>query len=144
MPMLISDQTALLQIRCEKSTTLSLPQGVTMNPPKPNPVIVPSKEQDSAAPRLRNIVRKSALLNVVIILTSFPVLVYAGGTRAVIPTLKIMAGISLVIWSATFALFSLVIFPLIFQTPVSTVNRSDSLYSENETGVDDRWVDGPG
>ena len=34
----------------------------------------------------------SALLNVVIVLTSFPVLVLAGGPGAVVPTLVIMAG----------------------------------------------------
>jgi hypothetical protein len=112
-----------------------------MNPPTLNPEIGPGNEHESPAPRLRRIVRKSALLNIVIVLTSFPVLVYAGGPTAVVPTLKIMAGISIVIWASTFALFSLVTFPLIFRTPVSTVNQSDSLYPENNTGVDDHWVD---
>ena len=113
-----------------------------MNPPKPNPVIVPGSEHGSPAPRLRSIVRKSALLNVVIVLTSFPVLVYAGGPKTVVPVLKLMAGISALIWAATFAVCSLMTFPRIFRTPVSTVNRSDSLDRESETGVDDRWVDG--
>jgi hypothetical protein len=113
-----------------------------MNPSHPNPVIVPGKADESPAPRLRSIVRKSALLNVVIVLTSFPVLVFAGGPKAVVPTLKLMTGISVLIWITTFALFSLVTFPQIFRTPVSTVKRSDSLDPGNETGVDDRWLDG--
>jgi hypothetical protein len=36
-----------------------------MNPP--NPVIVPGDGNESAAPRLRSVVRKSALLNLVMI-----------------------------------------------------------------------------
>ena len=115
-----------------------------MNPPTLKPVIIPGKEDESPAPsRFRNIVRKSALLNGVIVLTSFPVLVFAGGPKAVIPTLEIMAGISVLIWSATFALFSLVTFPRIFRTPRSLVTRGDSLRPANETAVDDRWLDKP-
>lgn len=114
-----------------------------MNPPTLNPVIVPGRGDESPAPRLRCIVRKSALLNVVIVLTSFPVLVYAGGPKAVVPTLKIMAGISVLIWTTTFALFSLVSLARIFWKPVSTVKRSDTPHPANGAGVADRWLDGP-
>ena len=46
-----------------------------MNPPTPEPVLVPGYEDESPAPSLSRIVRNSALLNLVIVLTSFPVLV---------------------------------------------------------------------
>jgi hypothetical protein len=114
-----------------------------MDPPTPKPVIGQVKEDESLAPSLRNIVHKSALLNVVIVLTSFPVLVYAGGPKAVVPTLKLMAGISLLIWIVTFALFSLVTFPRLFRAPLSLMTRSDAQHPANEAGVDDRWQDGP-
>ena len=114
-----------------------------MNPQALNPVCVTGKEDEPPAPRLRSIVRKSALLNVVIVLTSFPVLVYAGGPKVVVPTLKIMAGISVLIWIATFALSSFVTLARIFRTPVSTVKRSDPPHPANGAGVADRWLDGP-
>ena len=71
-----------------------------------------------------------------------PVLVIAGA-KAVVLTLEIMAGISVLIWTTTFALFSLVTLPLIFWTPVSTVKRSAAVDLTNETGVADRWLDRP-
>jgi hypothetical protein len=114
-----------------------------MNPPKPKPVIVPGVPNESPAPSLRSIIRKSALLNVAIVLTSFPVLIFAGGPKAVVPTLAIMAGISVLIWSATFTLFSFVSLPRIFRTPVSPVTRRDPAPPAEEAGVADRWLDGP-
>jgi len=63
-----------------------------MNPKALKPLIVPGSENESPAPSLRSIVRKSALLNLTIILTSFPVLVFAGGPQAVVPTLAIYGG----------------------------------------------------
>ncbi len=114
-----------------------------MNPPPPEPVIVLSNADVSPAPSLRSIVRKSALLNVVIVLTAFPVLVYAGGPKAVVPSLKIMAAVSALIWIATFALFSLVTFPRLFRTPASLVRPADTPHSANETEVDDHWLDEP-
>jgi hypothetical protein len=114
-----------------------------MNPTTLKTTISRGKKDESAAPRFRSIVRKSALLNVVIVLTSFPVLVFAGGPNALVPTLEIMAGTSILIWITTFAVFSLVTLPRIFWTPVSTVNRSDVLDRANDTGVADHWLDGP-
>ena len=114
-----------------------------MNSPTLKPTTSRAKKEESAAPRFRSIVRKSALLNVVIVLTSFPVLVCAGGPKAVVPTLEIMAGISVLIWTTTFTLFSLVTIPRIFLTPVSDVKPSDVSHPANETGVADRWLDGP-
>jgi hypothetical protein len=114
-----------------------------VNPRPLKPVIIAGKEDEPPAPKFRSIFRKSALLNVVIVLTSFPVLVYAGGPKAVVPALKIMAGISVLIWIVTFAISSLVTLPRIFRAPVSLVDRSDSPRPANETGLDDRWIDGP-
>ena len=85
----------------------------------PKPMIVPGKADDSPTPNLRSVVRKSALLNIVIVMTSCPVLIFGGGPKAVVMTLEIMAGISIVIWTTTFALFSLVTLPRIIRTPVS-------------------------
>jgi uncharacterized protein YybS (DUF2232 family) len=112
-----------------------------MNSPTLKPTMSRGKEDESTAPRFRSIVRKSALLNVVIVLTSCPVLVYAGGPKAVVPTLEIMASISVLIWTTTFALFSLVTIPRIFWTPVPRVKRSDARDPANDTGVADRWLD---
>jgi hypothetical protein len=114
-----------------------------MNPSTLNPVIVPVNENDSPAPRLRSVVRKSALLYLVIVLTSFPVLSFAGGPEAVVPTLAIMAGISVLIWTITFSLFSFVSLARIFWTPVATVKRLDPPHSANEAGVADHWLDSP-
>jgi hypothetical protein len=114
-----------------------------MKGPTLRPVIVPAYENESPAPSLRRIVRNSALLNLMIVLTSFPVLIIAGGPNAVIPTLAIMAGISVLIWTATFALFSLVSLPWIFRTPVSSVTLRDPPFPAEDAGVADLWLDGP-
>lgn len=114
-----------------------------MNPPTPKPVVVPGYENESAAPSLRSTIRKSALLNLTIVLTSFPVLVFAGGREAVVPTLVIMAGVSFVVWTATFTLFSFISLARIFCTPASSVARSEPPHQAREAGVVDRWLDGP-
>lgn len=114
-----------------------------MNPPTLKPVIGAGYDTEPRAPSLRSIVRKSALLNLVIVLTSCPVLVFAGGPKAVVPTLEIMAGISGLIWTATFAMFSLMSLPRIFRTPSPFVTSRQSPHSAEETGVADRWLDGP-
>ncbi len=114
-----------------------------MNPPTRKPVIFPGYENESSAPSLRSIVRKSALLNLTIVLTSIPVLVLAGGPKAVGPTLAIMAGISILIWTTTFTLFSFVSLARIFWTPVSSVARRELPHRAVQGGVADPWLDGP-
>lgn len=115
-----------------------------MNLPASRSAIVAVHEDDSPASRLRGIVRKSALLNVVVVLTSFPVLVLAGGPGAVVPTLAIMAGISVVIWATTIALFSCVsVGRLVWMTFSSGIRRKPPV-AANRVGVADRWLDGPG
>ena len=109
--------------------------GVPMNPPTLKPVVAPGEEDESKTPNLRSVVRKSALLNVVIVLTSCPILIFEGGPKAVVVTLEIMVGISIVIWAATFALFSFVTLPRIFRTPVSRLKRVEHLDPVNDTDV---------
>jgi hypothetical protein len=115
-----------------------------MYPTTLNPVIIRRDENASLASSLRNVVHKSALLNLVIVLTSFPVLVLAGGPDAVAPSLAIMAGISFVIWTVTFTLFSLISLARIFWTAISSRKPSDRRLPANAVGVSDRWLDGLG
>jgi hypothetical protein len=116
-----------------------------MNPPNPklSPVIISDDGHAPPGPSLRRIVRKSALLNLMIVLTSCPVLLSAGGLKAVYPTLAIMAGISVLIWTATFAVFSLALLPSIFRLPDPTVIQRDAILPAEAPGVDDRWLDAP-
>jgi hypothetical protein len=100
-------------------------------------------EAKSRAPSLRSIVRKSALLNLAIVVTSFPVLVMAGGPNAAVPALALMAGISVLIWTATFALFPFVSLAAIFRAPVSSLEKPVSQLPRTESGVTDRWLDEP-
>jgi hypothetical protein len=140
----MSGRTAVRVLVCgiDDHPALSFLQGVTMNPPTLEPVTVSRKDGESPAPRLRSVVRKSALLNIVIVLTSFPVLIYEGGPNALVPILKIMAGISVVIWTTTFAFFSFVSLARIFWKPVTIMKRLDPPHSANGAGVADRWLDG--
>jgi hypothetical protein len=120
-----------------------LPQGVAMNQPTLKPVILPGYKSESPGPSLRSIVRKSALLNLTIVLTSFPVLVLAGGPKAIAPTLAIMVGISVLIWTCTFTLFSFVSLARIFWIPVSPVAGREPPHPAEQADVADRWLDGP-
>lgn len=99
---------------------------------------------ESSILSFRHIVRNSALLNGVIVLTSFPVLVLAAGSRAVMPALAIMAGISLVIWTATFTVYScLSIGRLLWMIYSSRATRKPRR-TAGRVGVSDRWLDAPG
>ena len=106
------------------------------------PAFVQADADPSPAPSLRSIVRKSLLLNLVIIATSFPVLTLAGGPDAVAPALAIMVGISVVIWTLTFTLFSLVSLVRMFRRPASAA-KPLGLPVTRAAGVSDRWLDGP-
>jgi hypothetical protein len=105
------------------------------------PIPLPRNEAKSRAPSLRSIVRKSALLNLAIVVTSFPVLVMAGGPNAAVPALLLMAAISIVIWAATFALFPFISLAAIFRTPVSPVAKPQAQHPAAESGLADRWLD---
>lgn len=59
-------------------------------------------ENDVTGAYRRAVVRQSALLNLVIVLTSFPALVLAEGSLAVIPAGTVMVGITTLIWIVTF------------------------------------------
>jgi hypothetical protein len=115
-----------------------------MNPPTLSPLIIRADEDPSPVSRLRRIMRKSVLLNVVIVLTSFPILVLAGGPLAVVPALAIMVGISFLIWSVTLTLFSCVSLGRIVRNAFSTGTRRKPPLRARELGVADRWLDAPG
>jgi hypothetical protein len=117
---------------------------MTMNPPTSRPLIITGNEDGSSPLSFRGIVQKSILLNVVIVLTSFPVLVASGGPKAVVPTLALMAGITFLIWTATFTLFSFVTLVRISWTAFSAGTRRKPLARAKAAGVADRWMDGPG
>jgi hypothetical protein len=115
-----------------------------MNHPTPSPAIARGRDDDTPASRLRRIVRKSALLNVVIVLTSFPVLVMAGGPNSVVPAVAIMAGITFLIWTATFTLFSCVSLSRLVWTAFSADPQRKPSRRARRGGVADRWLDAPG
>jgi hypothetical protein len=117
---------------------------LTMDPPTLGPVIAAGDENESPASEFRSVVRKSALLNVVIVLTALPVLVAAGGPRAVVPTLAIMAGITLMIWTATFTVFSCISIGRLLWTTFSAGTRRKPPLPARDVGLGDRWLDGPG
>ncbi len=102
------------------------------------------ENNSSLAPTLRSVVRKSALLNAVIVLTSFPVLVAAAGPKAIIPSLVLMASISFLVWTSTLALFSFYsITRIFFWRPISNAKPSAPSNARSQAGVGDRWLDGP-
>ena len=109
-----------------------------------NTAAVRGNEDESRPPKLWSVVKKSLLLNLVIVLTSFPVLVSAGGPLAVVPALAIMAGISLLIWTATFTVYFFLTLPRLFWTLVSSGKPLDPLQPAEAAGVADPWLDGPG
>ncbi len=112
-----------------------------MNPLSPSDV--PGYRPEPPGPSLRSVVRKSALLNLTVVLTSFPVLVFAGGPAAVIPVLAIMMGITILIWSATFAIFSFISLARIFWAPARAGKPQDPSRRAPASGVADRWLDEP-
>jgi hypothetical protein len=115
-----------------------------MNVTTHKPLIIGGREDDSPTSRFRGIVRKSALLNLVIVLTSLPVLVPAGGPMAVVPALAIMAAITVVIWTATFILFSCASIGRLLLAASSAGTRRKPPHPLNRAGVADRWLDAPG
>jgi hypothetical protein len=125
------------------TASVFLTQGVTMKTPELKSAIVPGNKHKPPSPSLRSVVRKSALLNLAIVVTSFPVLVMAGGPNALIPALVLMGVISVLIWTATFALFPFVSLASIFRTPVTPVAKHHAPRPTAEAGLADRWLDEP-
>jgi len=114
-----------------------------MNPPTQKPVIFPGYENKSSGPNLRRIVRMSALFNLAIVVTCFPLLIFVRGAKAFGVTLAFMGGSTNLIWATTFTLFLLISLARIIWTLVSSLKRSDPPDWAEETGVADRWLDGP-
>ena len=94
-------------------------------------------------PKHLSLVRKSILLNLGIVVTALPVLSFAGGARALVPTLAILGGISVLIWAATFATSSVVSVSKIFEAQRANEARRTRRDPGTEFGVVDEWMDGP-
>jgi hypothetical protein len=101
-------------------------------------------ERRSEPSGFRKIVRKTALLNAVILATSFPVLAWFGGPRVIGWVVAIMAGVSLLLWASTFALYSLSTLPGLFREPARPGKPVGPPNAADAGGVADRWLDGPG
>ncbi len=101
---------------------------------------VASRRLPDNAPGFWSVVRKSALLNLVIVATSFPALVSAGGPLAVGPVLLLLSVISAVLWALTFALFSFASLFRLFQTP----SRKHPLPIPRGGDLRDPWLDDAG
>jgi hypothetical protein len=99
---------------------------------------------DTAPPlKLISLAWRSALLNLTIVLTAFPVLAFAGGPGAVVPALALMAAISAILWSATLTAFFMMRFVRAC-TCLSARRAQRSHGRANAGGVlADRWLDNP-
>lgn len=91
-------------------------------------------------PSLRRVVLKSALLNLAIVVTSLPPLVFAGGRVALVSILAIMAGITVIVWAATFSVYFFISLAQIFRAPTQHTPRR---VAGHRSAVVDPWLDGP-
>src|SRR4051794_38994096 len=105
-----------------------------------------SKQDGTAVPALdvRGLVRKSVLLNVAIILSGLATSACLGGPATFPIAVVLLAGVSLVVWAATFAFMSsmLLLRVLVSQgrrTPPQSLGHRDG----GRGGVGDEWMDGP-
>jgi len=106
---------------------------------------VKGRDEDVAPPlKLRSLAWRSALLNLVIALTALPVMIFAGGSGAVVPALAVMAAVSALIWVATLTAFFLVsISRVIWRLGVLGLRHPHGR-SKGSSGLADEWIDGPG
>ena len=108
-------------------------------------------QDDEAIPtvKLRSLMWRSALLNLAVVLTAFPVMAAAGGPKAMYPALVVLSGISLLIWLVTFAAFyvlsimrALISLRMFIKEHLhKTRNFHDS--SDGGDGLADHYLDGP-
>jgi hypothetical protein len=114
-----------------------------MSPEMAKPNRIRCHDDEPSRLTLRGVVWRSALLNLVIALTSFPVLAWAGGRDAIMPLAIVLGGISLLIWAATFAVYGFVTLVSVFRAPASGRKPLAPRVAAS-TGLADRWLDGPG
>ncbi|QEH31558.1 hypothetical protein OJF2_00230 [Aquisphaera giovannonii] len=100
------------------------------------------RDLEPARLTLRGVIWRSALLNLAVVLTSFPVLVAAGGRDTVVPLMLVLGGISLVIWAATFAVYGFATLVSVFRAPASS-RKPRAAGVAASAGLADRWIDGP-
>jgi hypothetical protein len=89
------------------------------------------------------LIRKTALLNLGIILSALVMGAYLGSRVGLLILLCIVPLISIVLWSATFAISAFVLLIRIFWGQASRLPRSFPRYPTAESGVGDEWLDGP-
>lgn len=94
-------------------------------------------------PKSLSLVRKSILLNLGIVVTALPVLSFGGDPRALLTTLMILAAISVLIWTATFATSSFISVSKIFEAQRTNETGRRHRDPGTEFGVVDEWMDGP-
>lgn len=97
---------------------------------------------DWPAPDLSSLARKSALLNLTIVVTVLPVMTFAGGPGSVAPTAVLLLAISGLIWVATLAGYSFVSLARLFVLPRSGKGRRRPVAPAGGQGVEDAWLDG--
>ncbi|WP_406698074.1 hypothetical protein V5E97_04380 [Singulisphaera sp. Ch08] len=115
-----------------------------MNPTRSRTAKAAHSHKGRGSPRIQppkslSLAQKSVLLNLGIVVTALPVLSYGGDPRAVLPTLAILAAISVLIWTATFATSSFISVSKIFEAQRTPPQRDP----RTEFGVVDEWMDGP-
>jgi hypothetical protein len=118
-----------------------------MNPTSFGAAIQAVKGRDGDPPpplQLRGFVWRSALLNLVIVLTALPVLAAAGGPGAILPAVTLLALLSALIWSLTFAAFFLVFLVRLFRRVSARVSGHSRRRPGAGSGLADAWLDGPG
>ena len=102
-------------------------------------------QNDDAMPplKLRSLMWRSALLNLAVVLTALPVMASAGGPKAVVPALGVLAAVSILIWVATFAIFSLWSITRIFIRLSLHRPRHPHESSYGVGSLADHYLDGP-
>ena len=103
-------------------------------------------QSDSPGPplKLRSLLWRSGLLNLAIIVTALPVMVFAGGPEAAVPALTVMGALSLVIWLATLAAFGFISIVRAILRFAAWVSRHWYQRLNGDRRLADEWLDGPG
>lgn len=117
-----------------------------MNPSKDLGGKVPAKGEPSTAASvlgLRQLVRRTLLLNLGIIVSGMITAVYLGRPEGFVVIFALLAIVSVVVWSLAFAFRSFAILFQIFTNPLSLpVSRPFQDHAPG-SGVADRWLDEP-
>jgi hypothetical protein len=100
-------------------------------------------EPSTPSPSFRAIVRKSALLNLGMILSGLVMAAYLGRPDAFRSIGILMGLMSVVLWAATFAISAFVRIARIFWMQGVRASRQPSAHATGGGGLVDEWLDGP-